>query len=261
MKKVITTAIASNIGMPIKSGTLNHLQEAYREEFAAMLAVFNNGTALSGISVLSGVTNTGSGANYIISAGIVFYNGEYFEVDATTFTAADTAVATIVTTYVTAANADPVLFTDGVNRNVHAIRKIAIIDGNTSSPNYIDDFDTFIYLCTDFINITTTDDGIHPFIVSGMTPTAGASRLKYKLLPFNRMLLTGGFVATSTGNNFINLNSAQLTPGRNIYISMYDITASAMTYAFLETFSGVNRISIPCTNAHTYVFIDAYICF
>ena len=43
------------------------------------------------------------------------------------------------------ANADPVLMTDGISRNVHAIRTIEIVDGSNATPNYVADLNDFIY--------------------------------------------------------------------------------------------------------------------
>lgn len=131
MKKLDVSAISNSNGMPVKGGTLKFIQDAYQE---ALNAIASN---LLGKSVdntklyrLFGVNNSGSGLNFNISAGALYYNGEVFLVDATTFTAASgrTAVAEIITTQFTT-QADPVLFTDGIERNVHNIRKIRFVSG------------------------------------------------------------------------------------------------------------------------------------
>lgn len=140
MKKVITTDISQTVGMPVKSGTLIHLQESFQNQFIGMTQGLISNYNSSLINIIFGVQNTGSGSSYIISAGWVSYNDELFEVDAANFTAAVGAVAVLDTTYFTATNADPVKFTDGNNYNVHAIRKILIVDGDSATAGYIDDF-------------------------------------------------------------------------------------------------------------------------
>jgi hypothetical protein len=75
----------------------------------------------------------------------VIWNEELFFVPATSFTLNNVAVAVISTSYVVGANADPVLMTDGVSRNVHAIRTIEIVDGSNATPNYVADLTDFIY--------------------------------------------------------------------------------------------------------------------
>ncbi|MEI8111167.1 MAG: hypothetical protein WCH59_09280 [Chitinophagia bacterium] len=135
MRKLITTDITDNGQLPIKRGTLDHLQLAYQE---ALAAIANNllGAKADAATpyILFGCVNTGTGLNYIISAGAIYYQGEVFLVDAFTFTASagQVAVASLSTTYFTT-YADPVDFTDGSQRNVHSVRKIAFASGTSGS--------------------------------------------------------------------------------------------------------------------------------
>lgn len=144
MKKLDTSFATTTVGQPVKGGTLLHLQQAYQE---ALTAIANN---LAGQSyqanvvyVLYGCINTGSGVNYIISSGAVYYNGEVLLVDAITFTAAggQTATAAIDITYFSDVSADPTTFTDGTPHNVHQIRKIKIASAVSGST--ISDFAAF----------------------------------------------------------------------------------------------------------------------
>ena len=129
MRKLDVSAVSNTNALPIKSGTLTHIQLAYQE---ALTAICNNllGGQISPVVpyILYGCVNTGSGLNYIISAGAIYYSGEIFLVPATTFTAAggQVAVGTVNITYNTT-NADPVTFTDGVSRTVHQIRQIIFV--------------------------------------------------------------------------------------------------------------------------------------
>jgi hypothetical protein len=143
MRKLNTSAITTSIAMPVKSGTLDHIQNAYTEAIAEAVKAlagsnYNGGT----MYILNGLINTGTFPNYNISAGSVFYNGEVYLVDAANFTlaGAQVAVCKIVTTQFTGVNADSVQFNDGVPRNVHDIRKVQVMADLAGSgiSNYVD---------------------------------------------------------------------------------------------------------------------------
>lgn len=110
--------------LPVKEQTLDFMQQAAREMSAAIFTGIMNGIYTAGdVIVIWGCNNTGTGLNYIISAGAVYYNGEYYEVDAVTFTASvgQVAVGNIV---LSNSAADPVkLKPSGTNVYVHQIRK------------------------------------------------------------------------------------------------------------------------------------------
>jgi hypothetical protein len=134
--------------MPIKSGTLEHLQFANQEILSAICQsmIGSDGYDSSKVYVLYGCVNTGSGSNYIISSGALFFNGEVYLTDGGTFTisGANVAEASISTTYFSAGNADPVSFNDGINRNVHEIRKATFAPGLSGSG--MGDYVDFIFL-------------------------------------------------------------------------------------------------------------------
>lgn len=135
MKTLLTSNITATAEMPIKQGTLNFLQAAYKET-NDVLATALIGKAYNSISqwAVKGVKNVGVYPAFDISAGWIMYNGTMYQVDATAFNAGvNTAVASIVTTYQTAANADPVEFTDGNPHNVHEIKKIRFAAGVSGS--------------------------------------------------------------------------------------------------------------------------------
>lgn len=136
MKTLLTANITATAEMPIKQGTLNFLQTAHKET-NDVLATALIGKAYNNVSqwAIKGVKNTGVFPAYNISAGWIMYNGTMYQVDAAAFNPgfANTAVASIVTTYQTAANADPVEFTDGNPHNVHEIKKIAFATGASGS--------------------------------------------------------------------------------------------------------------------------------
>ena len=122
--------------MPLKSGTLQFLQDANTEAFAALLTAligptYNPSTVyiLYGIQLANWVT-----PNFSCAAGAAFYGGEIYLIDATVFsiTGVDVPVFSLgITQYTT--DADPVTFTDSSVHNVHNIRKLVISAGATGS--------------------------------------------------------------------------------------------------------------------------------
>lgn len=146
MKKIDTSPITDAAQMTVKQGTLDHIQSAYQEMGAATLAgLVQANTTTSVTSIIFGCRLTVSGGNYTVTQGAILYNGEVFLVDAVTSTAnpsgGDTRIAKIVTTYLTAANADPVTFTDSSTHSIHEIRKIVIENGTSSTSGYIADYE------------------------------------------------------------------------------------------------------------------------
>jgi hypothetical protein len=134
MKILNISDISSSNAMPIKSGTLQFLQDAHKETIAGLVTNILPNPITGTVYILSGCVNSGTGSVYNISAGVIYYNGEIFNFDGISFTLTglEKAYARIETTqYIT--NADPVQFTDGVNRNVHNIRKFVVENTITSS--------------------------------------------------------------------------------------------------------------------------------
>jgi len=133
MRKLNTSNISATVGLPVKAGTLQHLQLAYQEALTALAnSVIGRAADFTNAYVLYGLINSESGGAMVVSAGAIYYNGEVFLVDAFSLTPADTAVAGLVTTFYST-DADPVTFTDGISRNVHQIRKIVFTDGASGS--------------------------------------------------------------------------------------------------------------------------------
>ena len=164
MKTIDYSNISATVGQPFKSGTWKHLQEAYTDIFAGMMRQINGGVALTAnvAYVLYGLVNTGAGANRIITAGAIIFNGEIYFIPAATFTISggNVAAAVIISTPFTSPSADPVVMTDGSTPSVHLNRTVNIIDGNSGSPGYIADYAAFVSLGTTFLKdseYTATD--------------------------------------------------------------------------------------------------------
>lgn len=141
MKILDISNISSSNAMPIKSGTLQFLQDAHKETVAGLITNILPNPISGTVYIISGCVNSGTGSVYNISAGIIYYNGEIFNFDGASFTLTglQKAYARIETTkYQT--NADPVTFTNGLQYSVHNIRKFVIENTITSSglPEYKD---------------------------------------------------------------------------------------------------------------------------
>ncbi len=137
MKTLQTDHITSTVSMPIKAGTIDFLQVAWKE-IALKLATFAGSNVMeiaSSGTAIWGLENTDSFPNYDIRPGLIYFGGELYICDGATFTASvgQTAICSIVTTYQTASDADPVLFTDGNSYNVHEIKKINVSAGTSGT--------------------------------------------------------------------------------------------------------------------------------
>lgn len=140
MRKLKTTDISNSVGFPPKGGTFVHLQQAYLDGFNWLAQYFRaNEYSASVVYIISGLKYSTAGGNYTITDGLIYYNGELFEVNS--LTAATTTAATfkaIVTTNFTDATADPVQFTDGNDYNVHEIRKVSLTAEATTGTGLAD---------------------------------------------------------------------------------------------------------------------------
>ena len=124
MRQLDDSAVSATIGLPIKSGTITHIQNAYIEAMGEIAkALIGYAYDPTKVYILNGCVNSGSGSNYNISAGSVFFNGKVYLVPAATFaiSGSNVAVGVITLNYFTAPNADPVQFTDGITRTIHQI--------------------------------------------------------------------------------------------------------------------------------------------
>lgn len=135
MKKLDVTPITNSAQFFPKKGTLEFLQLAFREGFTELIkSLIGPAYSTSTMYILRGVVDTGTHPTYTTTEGVVFYNGEYFLIDAASFTAtgADVAVFSIITTQYTT-DADPCTFSDATTHNIHNIRKMQLTAGATGS--------------------------------------------------------------------------------------------------------------------------------
>jgi len=227
MKRLDTSAISASVAMPVKSGTLEFLQDAYKEGLQGVVKSFLDVELPNTIYVLQGCKNTGSGANYILSDGILYLNGEIFQFAATTFTLVglEKAYARIETTQFTV-NADPVQFTDGIPRNVHNVRTLVV--ENTITSSGLPEFEDFIPLGKYFkgetkeIVMDATEIG-NKFVAAG--PTAGLGKFEYIgwaiMNGNNNTVNDAGRVVVAYGTGFV-------TPGATGGAATHTLSISEM---------------------------------
>ena len=161
MRNIDLSNISSTVGMPSKSGLLQHLQAAYQEAFAALIG-FNVGEGITpGSRIFYSFVDCRyiiTGSVYTISAGAISNNGAIYLVDSQSVTVASgqVVVGTITKSYLTAANADPTEFTDGTTHNVLEIYKIVFSSGISGSTDF--DLSNLVYL-NDTVNQATLAAG------------------------------------------------------------------------------------------------------
>jgi hypothetical protein len=98
MKKLDTSNIVPSVrGLGGSKQTLDHVQESIQESLSYIVKglVDNN---ITDFIVLYGCVNSGSGLNYNISAGAIFYLDEVYEVPAFVATATGSDVPVLMVT-------------------------------------------------------------------------------------------------------------------------------------------------------------------
>jgi len=194
MKKVITSNIAGSTGQPVKSGTLAHIQSAYKEAFQIMMQNLYGITATdTTVRVLYGCVNSGGstiGTTCNISAGAVYYNGELYFVPAASFLIATGLVAVISTVtnstnFFVDATADPVTMTDLSTPYVHSQFQVTIVDGNSGTTGFIANYSAFGNMFSAWQSVTYAG-----------SYASGTSGLKYRK-EGNNVRFKGEVIATA----------------------------------------------------------------
>jgi hypothetical protein len=222
MKKLDLSPIAVGISMYPKAGTFQFLQLAYQEILSEIIidrigSSYNS----SNVYILNGCVNSGSGSNYIISAGSIFYNGEVYLVPSSTFTISGSNVAIgVLTTTQYLINADPTDFSDGIQRNVHNIRSIVFQSGASGSG--VANFSSLITL-TDLIQ---TGSNAILNTINSLTINGGSGTLT----------IPNGATLQQTGAFLLNLIA-----GANVNVTFPSGTGTlAYLEAAINTWQGTN---------------------
>ena len=258
MKKLDVSSVTDSARFPIKSGTLAFLQQAYGEALEGIIISLIGPTySTATMYVLSGCVNTGSGSNYTISGGYVFFNGEIYSVPSAGFstTGTDVPVFVLLSTFVMAINADPVTFTDNSTKNVHNVRQVAVQSGVTGSG--LSDYSTrFVMNFTIPAQLNATGSGVsgtYPNLVfagPGLQPLA-VGRVHYGDVPGGSSTLAVTFTTPLTTTSYIvipSVISIGTTPSNDIYVHVGVIdstrTVNGFTFEVREHNSETQNIDI-----------------
>lgn len=215
------------------------IQASTKEAFAnTVIGIIGNTYSTSVMYILFGCINTGTGSNYIISAGAVFFNGEIYTVDAVTFTAASTAVATVTDT----SNGDIRLFSDNTTKPVTRIRKVVIANGVSGSGD--SDFSNFFLLRKNsaYANLAAFTKSIG---------TGGATLG----LPSS----TTAYIIVSDVDGLINTTSGALTPKVGLYKLSLTLTVSTSVNVGISFYLFKNGTLFAPLVSETINYPDTYI--
>ena len=259
MKILDVTMVTDSKQFFPKEGTLVFLQDAYKEQLSnlaqSLISGLGNAYSSSTVYVLWGVVNSGSGSNYVISAGAVFYNGEIFSVDAVSLTVSggNIPVANIVTTQYTV-NADPVTFSDSTTANIHNIRKVSIGSGTAGSgiSNYTD------FVALNFVTPSQVliKGGTTAFIPTISTDPATKgyvdSALGVKCIVIAYYTNTGSTVTIQKQSGTLGITGVRISTG------YYRITHNIGNTNYFVTFIGKNSTSAIAPKSLTTISNDYF---
>jgi hypothetical protein len=134
MKNIETTNITGSQDAPFVKDTFDHYNESIADTTSNIVKGLLKSYTTNDIIILHGcvVSATIPGTSSI-TAGAVYYNGEIYEVDANASlitSGLQTLVWGIITTY---RGSDPLTWSDGIDRNLHRINKMALSAGLSGS--------------------------------------------------------------------------------------------------------------------------------
>jgi hypothetical protein len=214
--------------MPVKQGTLDHLQSAY-QEILSSLYLSNNRLNIN--AIVWGCKLTQVGSNWTISAGAVYFaiTNEIYLCDTTSGTlgVGQDIVGTITTTNVTAANADPVQFSDGSNNTVHLIEKI-VWSSASSGTTY-----------NSFKNLRTGYFATLGYSASWLTANVG----NWTVPSSSDFIVSVSIIGVQAIvdiqiNNYTNTNSAAVTLSLELSVTGLNIIRNTNAIGFVDDLGG-----------------------
>ena len=146
-RKLDVSNASATVVQPIKAGTLTFLQAAWaaglNDICASLLGIDSTTTATTAYVLYGCVGNIIGTTPATITAGAIIFNGEIYEVPASTITygGGQVAICNIVTTQDTP---DPTTFSNQIPYQVHDIRTI-VISAGTSGAGTVCDFGALVY--------------------------------------------------------------------------------------------------------------------
>ena len=166
MRKIETTNISGSQKAPFVKATFDEYTSNMLDITTTLYRSIADIYATDDVVVLYGAVVTANiPGTSAVTAGAIYYNGEIYQVDANASISspANTLVWNIVTSY---ASGDPVDWSDGVPRNLHAIRKFVLTNG--ASLSGLKDYNAAtLYKLRDRIRGIRTD--LTPYLVNSYT--------------------------------------------------------------------------------------------
>jgi hypothetical protein len=243
MKKIDESAINSQTGMLSPSGVLQFLQDESKDAAELLTnAMVGDSYVYPDLAntavVIQGCNQYTAGGAFNAKEGIIKYNGELFYVPVTHITTlVNTPVVVLVTSYNNvAANADPILFTDGTSRNVLQTRTMQIVDGTSGTSGYICDFSALSII---------DECKLQYDLSSGSTTINSISSLRQvtSVSKNSQTLITAVVNASSaTGNDlnvYIKVNGT--IQNNTAYATGHLAASSALQTIYLQTVLSINR--------------------
>ena len=163
---------------PFTGKSLQFLQEAIYDALNALgRGAVGGDYSASLVYVLNGLEKTG--ANNDISNGYVVYNNEIWYVAGASNTIAYSNVPVLITDTPVDAAYDPITFSDGVNKNVHNIRRLKIADQVSGSG--VSDYGDVVFVNRKKITVlegtSTATAGSGQTDVTGISYTSPSDRV------------------------------------------------------------------------------------
>lgn len=246
MKKIDESAINSQNGMLNPSGVLQFLQDETKDAVELLTNAMVGDTFVypdtaNTALVIQGCNQYTAGGNFNAREGIIKYNGELFYVPVTHInTLVNTPVLVLSTAFNNiAANADPVLFTDSISRNVLQTRTMQIVDGTSGTSGYICDFSALTIIDESAIQSALSTSGT---TINAITELQRINS-KYKN---SASLVTAVVTANSSAGNDLNvylkLNGSILS--NTAYTTGHLASGSLNQTISLQTVLSINRFDV-----------------
>jgi hypothetical protein len=232
MKKIKTTDITTSAAMPVKQGTLDHLQSAYQEIGGALYLSSNRVNILP--EIVFGCKLTQVSSNWSITAGAVYYalTNEIYLCDAASGTlgVGQDIIGTITTTNLTAANADPVEFSNGLTYHVHEINKMVWSSG-TSGPS-VTTYNSIKNLRKGYFQTLSYSAAYLTANVGNWTvPSSSDFIVSVSIIGVQA-------IVDIQINNYTNTNSAAVTLSLELIVSGLNIIRNTMAVGFVDDLGG-----------------------
>lgn len=262
-KVIKTSDINASVGMRFKSGHITWPQSGTSETFDDLLLnLYPDLYTTTVANILWGAVNSGSGANYIISAGAAvvpsLFTFAKVRIPATTFTAAIGAVCVLVTTYPSVSSAgDPTTFSDGSTHDTLQLTELHVVDGNASTPGYVCDYSAVVFLNGAWKTVGATGQ---PAFANSWVNYGGANQVMQfrkigKKVYARGVLKDGTFSATvfTLPSGFRPL-SQQVFPGSN-----GGYTAQGASYIQVDTSGNVKVVESTGNNSVVPVYFEFFV--